>query len=280
LKITGIDTINIKQAYIPHTPILKTVFETKDGIFEVRDYMPRFINSGEQCYCPPEIHRDILLVSGNPKIVFELKPCPNYASAEPSFINDGNYIKVISQKGVYSSFYMYSNLDLEKILNSEPIELRGTSYALFSYHEKLENINTDKVYIEYEKTKTYWLDWVYRTKVPDQYKDMLIRSAITLKLLTYQKTGAVVAAPTTSLPEIIGKDRNWDYRYCWIRDGSMIIDLYLRIGHLNSATNYMNFILNRMLLKRASISIMYGINGEKVLEEKTLDYLAGYENSN
>jgi alpha,alpha-trehalase len=164
-------------------------------------------------------------------------------------------------------------------MKAEPISLKGTSYILFSYHEKLEDVNTDKVYIEYEKTKTYWLDWVYRTKAPRQHKDMVIRSAITLKLLTYQKTGAVIAAPTTSLPEIIGKNRNWDYRYCWIRDGSMIVDLYLRIGHLKSATGYMNFILNRMLLKRANIAIMYGINGEKVLEEKALSHLSGYENS-
>ena len=279
LKITGVDTVKISQSYIPHTPILKTVFETKDGVFEVRDYMPRFINAREDCYCPPEIHRDILLVSGNPKVIFDLKPRPNYAAAVPVFVNDGDYIKVISQKGPYNSFYLYSNLDLNRIMQAEPIELKGTSYILFSYHEKLEDINTDKVYIEYEKTKTYWLDWVYRTKAPAQYKDMVIRSAITLKLLTYQKTGAVIAAPTTSLPEIIGKDRNWDYRYCWIRDGSMIVDLYLRIGHLNSATSYMNFILNRMLLKRANISIMYGINGEKVLEEKLLGHLSGYENS-
>jgi alpha,alpha-trehalase len=279
LKITGVDTIKTSQSYIPHTPILKTVFETKDGVFEVRDYMPRFINAGEDCYCPPEIHRDILLVSGNPKIIFQLKPMPNYAIAEPIFINDGNYIKIVSQKGPYNSFYLYSNLDLDKIIKAEPVQLKGTSYVLFSYHEKLDDVNTDKVYIEYEKTKTYWLDWVYRTKAPKQHKDMVIRSAITLKLLTYQKTGAVIAAPTTSLPEIIGKDRNWDYRFCWIRDGSMIVDLYLRIGHLNSATSYMNFILNRMMLKRANIAIMYGINGEKVLEEKALAHLSGYENS-
>jgi alpha,alpha-trehalase len=279
LGVTGVDTIKTSQSYIPHTPILKTVFETKGGVFEVRDYMPRFINAREECYCPPEIHRDILLVSGNPKIIFTLNPRPNYASAEPCFVNDGNYIKIISQKGPYNSFYLYSNLDLDKIMQSAPVELKGTAYILFSYHEKLEDVNTDKVYIEYEKTKTYWLDWVYRTRMPRQYKDMVIRSAITLKLLTYQKTGAVVAAPTTSLPEIIGKDRNWDYRYCWIRDGSMIVDLYIRIGHLSSATNYMNFILNRMLFKRANVAIMYGINGEKVLEEKALDYLNGYENS-
>jgi len=279
LKISGIDTIKISQSYIQHTPILKTVFETKDGVFEVRDYMPRFIDMRDECYCPPEIHRDILLVSGNPKIVFELMPRPNYAAAEPCIIKDNAYIKIISQKGQYNSFYLYSNLDLDKIIKKEPIELRGTSYVLFSYHEKLEDINTDKVYIEYEKTKTYWLDWVYRTKVPRTHKDMIIRSAITLKLLTYQKTGAVIASPTTSLPEIIGKDRNWDYRYCWIRDGSMIVDLYVRIGHLKSATSYMNFILNRMLLKRANISIMYGINGERVLDERVLDHLSGYENS-
>ncbi|MFA5370109.1 MAG: glycoside hydrolase family 15 protein, partial [Candidatus Omnitrophota bacterium] len=278
-RISGVDTVNITQGYIPHTPILKTVFITKDGTFEVRDYMPRFITAREECYCPPEIHRDILLVSGSPKIIFEFRPMPNYACTQADLSNEGGYIKIISRQGAYNSFYLYSNLDLDKIIRSEPIELRGTSYALFSYHEKLEEVDTDKVYIEYEKTKTYWLDWVYRTDVPRKFRDMVIRSAITLKLLTYQKTGAVIAAVTTSLPEIIGKDRNWDYRYCWIRDSSMIVDLYIRIGHFKTATNYMDFILNRMLTKRANISIMYGINGEKVLEEKVLGYLSGYENS-
>ena len=192
---------------------------------------------------------------------------------------EDNQLKIISKKGKYVSFYFYSNLDYNKIVNSEPIELKGTSFLLFSYHEKLQDIDTDKIYIEYEKTKTYWLDWAYRTKVPPKYKDLLIRSAITLKLLTYQRSGAVIAAPTTSLPEVIGKDRNWDYRYCWIRDASMIVDLYTRIGHMRSAQRYMNFVLNRRLLKHENISVMYGINGERLLTEKTLNHLAGYEGS-
>jgi len=150
---------------------------------------------------------------------------------------------------------------------------------LLSYHEKLQNVNNDKIYIEYEKTKTYWLDWVSRTESPLQYKDMFIRSAITLKLLTYQRTGAVIAAPTTSLPEIIGKDRNWDYRYCWVRDASMIIDVYSRIGHMRSSNRFINFILNRRLLKHENLILMYGINGEKELEERILNHLNGYCNS-
>ena len=278
-KISAANLKKIEQNYIVHTPILRTVFTTEDGVFEVRDYMPRFLTSREEYHCPPEIHRDILLISGNPKILVDMKPRPNYALSDSNFSLENNHIKITSNKGEYVSYYVYSNLDYSKIMKGEPIELKGTSFILFSYHEKLREINTDTIYIEYEKTKTYWLDWAYRTKVPAKYKDLLIRSAITLKLLTYQRSGAVIAAPTTSLPEIIGKDRNWDYRYCWIRDASMMVDLYARIGHINSAQRYMNFVLNRRLLKHENISVMYGINGERMLVERTLDHLAGYEGS-
>lgn len=278
-KVSAANIKKIEQYYVVHTPILKTIFTTEDGVFELRDYMPRFLTSREEYYCPPEIHRDILLISGNPKIIIELKPKPNYAISDSEFVLENNYLKITSKKGEYESFYLYSNLDYNKIMGSEPIELKGTSFLLFSYHEKLRDVDTDNIYIEYEKTKTYWLDWVYRTKAPSKYKDLLIRSAITLKLLTYQRSGAVIAAPTTSLPEIIGKDRNWDYRYCWIRDASMIVDLYARIGHMRSAQSYMNFVLNRKLLKHENISVMYGINGEKILTERILDHLTGYEGS-
>lgn len=94
------------------------------------------------------------------------------------------------------------------MLNGNVPELSKYHYFLLSYHEKIEEIDHDKVFIEYEKTKAYWLDWSQRTNYPDRYKEQVIRSAITLKLLVYQRTGAVIAAPTTSLPEIVGKDRN------------------------------------------------------------------------
>ena len=278
-KISATEIVSVKQSYLPHTPIIRTIFETKKGIFEVRDYMPRFLTAREEYYCPSEIHRDILLISGNPEIIVELNLRPNYATGDVTFLREEDFVKIISRKGEYNSFYFYSNLDYDAIIKSRPIELKGTSYMVLSYHEKLDRINTDKIYIEYEKTKTYWLGWVYRTRLPEKYKDLLIRSAVTLKLLTYQRTGAVIAAPTTSLPEIIGKTRNWDYRYCWIRDASMIVDLYARIGHMHSATRFINFILNRRLLKHENLAIMYGINGERELKERTLDHLSGYEHS-
>ena len=278
-KISGVDTIQVKQNYIPHTAIIKTIFVTKHGVFEVSDYMPRFITAQAETYCPSEIHRDLHVISGRPKIIVELVARPNYALSEAEFHFENEYTKITSQKGEYNSFYFYSNLDHQKIINSEPIELNESSFFLLSYHEKLEPVNLYKIYVEYEKTKSYWLDWVYRTKLPDSHREMVIRSVITLKLLMYERTGAVIAAPTTSLPEIIGKDRNWDYRYCWVRDASMIIDLYARLGHERLAGRYLNFILNRMLLKHENIAVMYGINGERNLVEKTLDHLSGYENS-
>lgn len=278
-KVSAVDEESSHQQYILHTAILKTTFKTKHGEFEVNDYMPRFNNSRQGYYCPSEIHRKIRVISGKPRIKINLNAAPNYAFSDADYAVKENHIKIMSKKGHYNSFYLYSNLNHEDIIKGKEIELEKYSFFLLSYHEKLEKIENDKIFLEYEKTKSYWLDWGQKTTYPEKYKEEVIRSALTLKLLMYQRTGAVVAAATTSLPEIIGRDRNWDYRYCWIRDAAMIIDLYVRIGHMESADGFIKFILDRMLLKHEDISIMYGINGEEMLDEKTLDYLAGYKDS-
>ncbi len=279
-RIRGDETLHIHQEYILHTAILKTTFETREGIFEVNDYMPRF-QTKHGYASPPEIHRKLRVIAGRPKIRVDFFPKPNYAYSEPDYQITSTYIKVMSRKGFghYNSFYFYSNLDYQKIMSGQAIELEKYSFFLLSYHEKLETIDNDKIFLEYEKTKSYWLDWGQKTKYPPRYKAEVLRSAITLKLLMYQRTGAVVAAPTTSLPEIIGKDRNWDYRFCWIRDAAMIIDLYVRIGHIESADGFIDFILNRMQFKHEDIRVMYSIHGEEELDEHELDYLAGYKNS-
>lgn len=278
-KISAQDIVTVKQNYIPHTAILKTVFETKHGVFEVSDYMPRFHMEYGATYCPSEIQRDIHVISGKPRLIVELIPRPNYATSEANLSSHSDYIKITSQHGEYNSFYLYTNLNHEKVLSGEAIEVSESSYFLLSYHEKLEPIHLNKIYVEYEKTKSYWLDWVYRTKVPTKYREMVIRSTITLKLLMYQRTGAVIAAPTTSLPEIIGGERNWDYRYCWMRDASMMIDLFVRLGHTGFADRYIKFVIDQMLLKHENAAVVYGINGERDLPEIILDHLDGYENS-
>ncbi|MFT5387520.1 MAG: GH15 family glucan-1,4-alpha-glucosidase [Lysobacterales bacterium] len=277
-KIVPSNLISTKQEYILHTAILKTTFVTKDGVLEVNDYMPRY-ETTRNYYYPSEVHRKVRVISGSPKIRVQLDARPNYALSEAVYEVKEEYIKIRSQKGDYNSFYLYSTYDLNSIINGDEIELIEYSYFLFSYNEKIEKLDNDKLFVAYEKTKSYWLDWGQRTRYPEKYKEEVLRSAITLKLLMFQRTGAVVAAATTSMPEIIGKDRNWDYRFCWVRDSAMIIDLYVRIGHIASAEDFLNFILEKMQLKHEDIGVMYGINGEEELTEISLDHLSGYENS-
>lgn len=278
-KINAVGIKKIKQSYIPYTPILKTRFETVTGCFEVRDYMPRFLALDGSFYCPSEVHRDILLVEGKPEVIIEIDPRPNYGRNGARFIKEKDYLKIISDSGDYNSYYLYTDISPDKIINTRPFALKNNKYIMMAYHEKLGKITGERMFLEYEKTKAYWMDWSFGKIKPEENKDLFLRSLITLKLLMFQRTGAVIAAPTTSLPEIIGKERNWDYRFCWVRDAAMIVDLYIRTGDVRSATRFINFILNRMLLKKDEIGVMYGINGEKELGEDILDHLDGYESS-
>ncbi|MCB9721190.1 MAG: glycoside hydrolase family 15 protein [Candidatus Omnitrophica bacterium] len=278
-KISGYEQHDSHQEYLRLTPILRTVVHTAQGSYQVNDYMPRYRDSRGEYQCPSEVHRMIRVLSGNPKIRIDFAPRPNYALGAPEFRPTSDYIKVTSTKGPYNSYYLYSNLDFDKILSGEEIEPEPVSYFVLSYHEKLEQINCDRIYLAYQRTKSYWLEWMQRSHYTGRFAEEFQRSSITLKLLMYQRTGAVIAAPTTSLPEIIGQERNWDYRFCWVRDAAMIVDTYVRIGHIQTADGFINFLLNRMQLKHEDIGVMYGINGEEKLDEVILDHLPGYKDS-
>src|SRR5690606_12177572 len=152
-------------------------------------------------------------------------------------------------------------------------------YLLLGYHEKLVKQGLDRAYLKYQRTKTYWMNWSEKTTNYTSYNEEISRSAFVLKALTYERSGAVLAAATTSLPETIGEERNWDYRFCWIRDASMVIKVMAGLGHTLSAKGFLQFIIDLIPDKDEKIQIMYGINGEKILTEHILDHLEGYAGS-
>jgi GH15 family glucan-1,4-alpha-glucosidase len=150
---------------------------------------------------------------------------------------------------------------------------------LLSYNQKLIDINIQRVYLEFQRTKVYWLNWTNRSKKYEKYNDEIIRSLLVLKIMSYQPTGAVLAALTTSIPETIGDVRNWDYRFCWLRDASMSLETLIKMGHKYSAQRFLVYLKGILKSKNDSFQIMYGIRGERELTETELSHLDGYEGS-
>lgn len=270
---------SIKQSYIRTTNILSTTFCNGADCFEVIDFMPRFYTQDNGVYNPPDIVRYIRYRSGFPKFRINYAPKLEYAKYNTITEADDEYIKSYTEEGEYDSLYLYTDLDKNAILEQETIALCNDAFVLISYDQKILQQTLHKQYLKLQKSKVYWLDWSEQLTSFSTYGKEISRSALVLKLLSYDKTGAVLAAATTSLPESIGEERNWDYRFCWIRDASMVIKVMSDIGQLNTVKRFMKFIIDIIPDKDEKIQIMYGINREKKLTEETLDHLSGYQNS-
>jgi len=273
------DNYTVEQRYLRTTNIVVTTFKNGEDCFEVIDFMPRFLNNGSGYYNPAEIIRYFKLISGKPVFSLKYDPQVEYARFNVQLIADEEYIKCYTTHGDYDSLYLYTDFDKEAILKQQKMTLEQDGYVLISYDQKLLEQNRNKQYLKLQKTKVYWLDWTNKLTTFEKYNDEIVRSALVLKLLSYDKTGAVLAAITTSLPETVGEERNWDYRFCWIRDASMVIKVMSSLGHLNTVKRVMQFIVDIIPDKDEKIQIMYGINREKILTEETLDHLSGYMNS-
>lgn len=278
-QITSDDSYKITQVYLENTCIVSTRFESKQNAFEVLDYMPRYLKDNGEYHSPPELTRVIRHIKGNPTCRIQYNPRLEYSMGETKSYVKKNFIVSIVDDEYYDSLFLYSDLNYDSIINGDEIELTKDHFLTVSYNEKLTGPCLDNTLLEYQKTKVYWLNWCSKTPSFSSYNSSILRSAMTLKLLTFEKTGAVLAAATTSLPETIGEVRNWDYRFCWIRDASMVIKVIAKLGHVRIVKNFINYIIDLVPDKNEKLQIMYGISGEKNLTEKTLDHLSGYEGS-
>lgn len=270
---------SVTQKYVNDTNILRTLFTSDEGSFEVLDFMPRYKLGDVDYYLPPEIYRYIRLISGKPVFRVNYNPKMKYAEKDAVHFIRKEYIRSSSVDDPRDCVYLYSGIPFRAILEKREILLKNDQFLLLSYNEKLTPINIERVNLEYNRTKIYWLNWLYRAKKFRKHNESIARSLLVLKLMSYQPTGAVLAALTTSIPETIGEVRNWDYRFCWLRDASMTIETLFGMGHAGAARRFIGFIKGILKSKQDVFQIMYGIRGERELHEKELPHLSGFENS-
>ncbi|WP_452218873.1 glycoside hydrolase family 15 protein [Lacinutrix undariae] len=278
-EIKVADNYTITQSYLENTCVLITNFSTENDVFEIHDFMPRYKKEDGAYYAPPEVVRFIKYVKGNPTFSVTYNPKLEYAIGTTNTYVKDDFIVSLTAKEKYDTLFLYTNFDKEAVINGDDITLKEDGFFQIGYNEKIFSSTVKKISLELERTKVYWLNWMERTPTYRLYNKEIARSAMTLKLLSYEKTGAVLAAATTSLPETIGEVRNWDYRFCWIRDASMVIKVVSQLGHKRMAKRYLRFITNLIPHKDEKLQIMYGINGEKKLTEIQLEHLSGYMGS-
>ncbi len=283
----GIEIENGKtiwQRYEHATNVLVTRYESPAGGFEVIDFMPRYRLPGadsEPC-SPPDLVRVIRRVWGQPSFRVRYDPRLEFAMHRTTsrVTGPGRIKSTVEYRyehtEVYESVYLHTDMDPHAVLAGQAITLSEERFLLLSYNDKLREPTHELIQLMLTKTRAYWFNWALHTTRPPRYQETIVRSALALKLMQFGPTGALVAAPTTSLPESIGEVRNWDYRFCWIRDASMTVSVLRRIGHADMAHRFVDWVIDTVPTKDDHLQIMYGIRGEKTLTEHTLEHLDGY----
>jgi GH15 family glucan-1,4-alpha-glucosidase len=280
----AIEGVKSKQVYWPDTNVLVTRFLSTAGIAEVIDYMP--VGEAAQRFGEHQLVRRIKAVHGEMPLRLICHPAFNYArdphettvtSGGASFHSTLLSLGLASQipfeqdgKGVKADFTLREGETASFVLRQiEPDSDCGRV------------LSEEDVEAQFRLTVDFWRHWIAGCTYAGRWREVVYRSALALKLLTYEPTGAIVAAPTCSLPEMIGGVRNWDYRYTWIRDAAFTLYGLLRIGFKEEATNFMNWLdmIAHNPNSEKKLQIIYGIDGRSDLTEETLDHLEGYRGS-
>lgn len=262
-----------RQRYVENTAILQTHFECEDGEFEVIDFAPRFQHHNRY-HKPLQFFRKIRRVSGQPRIKIICDPRGNYGEQTPEVFAGSNHINF---RGLHVNVRLTTNASKTYLTEKKSFLLTEDIYMVLSTDEPFDAPLKETFEEFYYKTREHWRLWVKETFIPGQFQREVIRSAITIKLHQFEDTGAIMAAGTTSLPEYPGSGRNWDYRYCWLRDSYFSLSALNSMGHFEEAERYLQFIHN-VALDLKDLQPMYRINGDSEIQEKELE-LKGYLNN-
>jgi GH15 family glucan-1,4-alpha-glucosidase len=284
LQIAPTSPHTSEQRYLPATNVLMTTFHTDaGGLVEVTDFMPVDANGERGEFA--EIHRRIRCTRGEAEMIVRFRPRFDYA-ASPTHVTP-RWHGVLATDADDEVLTLSAPRELWWQIDGDSasvaLKLRRDETVWFVLRYDDDEVRAVDGYDSERKlaeTIAYWDEWVRRMTYHGPYRAMVERSALTLKLMCYQPTGAIIAAPTTSLPEEMGGIRNWDYRYTWLRDSAFVLYSLNLIGHSDEADRFMDF-LKRVTRKTTGthLQIMYGIDGRRELVEQTLTHLEGYRGS-
>jgi GH15 family glucan-1,4-alpha-glucosidase len=261
------------QYYLENTNILCTEISNEEGRYRITDFAPRF-HQYERYYKPLMFIRKIEPLEGNTRIKVTCKPTFDYGEGFQEGSRGSNHLLFT---GSEHHMQLSTNISLSYIEDEKYFALNETKYLIMTYGYNLDapiESTAERFLLE---TRKYWRTWIKHSTIAGFQQSLVIRSALVLKIHQYEDTGAIIAASTTSLPESPGSTRNWDYRYCWMRDTYYVITALNHIGHFEEMEKYFNYVTDISFHDDKRYQPLFGIAGERVLTERILTNLKGYQ---
>ena len=264
-----------EQEYLPNTAILRTtLYDARGGIVQLDDFAPRFTQFGRM-FRPVMLIRNIVPVSGRPIIRIRLRPAANYGAQRPRITHGSHHIRF---ELADLCVRLTTNASFSAVLEEQSIVLDEPLTLILGPDETIREAPTRLGRDFQAETELYWTEWTRSLSIPFEWQQEVIRAAITLKLCTYEDSGAVLAALTTSIPEAPHTARNWDYRYCWLRDSYYVVHALNRLGATRTMESYLGYIVDvvKDLGATQDIEPLFGLTRGTPREERIIESLSGY----
>jgi GH15 family glucan-1,4-alpha-glucosidase len=263
-----------EQHYETNTAVLRTrLWDTQGQGLEITDFAPRFVRRGRMFH-PVQLVRRLRVLQGAPRICIRLRPRFDWGRMRPHLTQGSHHIRYIGPDQVLR---LTTTAPISYVLQEQPFVLNETISLLLGPDESLSEGVEDIADAWERETIGYWREWTRRLALPLEWQDAVIRAAVTLKLCVYEDTGAIVAALTTSIPEAPGSQRNWDYRYCWLRDAFFVVRALNSLSEVGTMEGYLRWLRNALATAGGGhVQPLYGIGLERELVEQRVPELPGY----